>query len=983
MQLLKSFGAFLFLSTLCVLEYWGISSFDLSLKWDMLDCYYPWRFFVGESIQHRIFPLWNPYQHLGYPIYADMRSVFYPEGFLVGLLGGYSLPVLHFLFVFYISMAGLGIYRLSSLFVKNEWVKLITASAYVLCGYFVGHGQEMFGIIAATWIPWVLHYFLRFQRSLAWPDLWKLAFFLFLQLTGGYQALSLILFYLLIFLGIAQLFRGFQQDGKELLIRSVIRNVALGVLVLASLSVLIVTYVQVSPNVERLTGLSLQDAYIGLLTPQALLSLLAPFSVAGDAGFLGTNITMANAYVGVIILVFFLVGCFQRKGTALTILWLFGMFCLLASLGPHTPVREFLYNHVPGMDLFRMSSFFSYFSQLSFLMVAAIGLDRFISKPESSWKAVLWSGFFMAVTLLALVLITFFDTASGVSFGLFTGLSFLRSLPSYYERLFFHAGVQFILIVSFLLALFAIRRKPVLIGPFILVLVMLEMTVSTRLNFHHTVADSTPPRETQAKLNAQPEGFPIPDLNVPINVNRESINELKPLYHNTNIYSKTGSWDGFNSFRLDRFEEYKRDRKEAYLKGLEKPIVYSTSDASSVQIVSYEPDRVLCKIFATEPCSIMLQQTFYPGWEVELDGKPVDLLLFNDMFPMTELEAGNHTVTFHYENDAVKSAFAFSYLIFLLIIAVCIYFLVGSIGFNTRNAQLSATLAFMVLLVGFLFFKWTQTGTMAERRAAGYGQLVKQVDHLLMGRSARLFMQVDNPPVFDSICQFDNKRAITYLNQPICTDYSYLFNILELDTSNVLIYAGSNLPENATIVEIIHGYYAHHYSFQYGKNFVHVFERKGERTVLYESALDFESGNPLWNYSEEMKDTSAKAFAGNHGWSIKSSQMGSPPLIRKMSEMTSEKRVKMVLRMKCLVPEGAVSEARTYIHLERDGTSIWHAAELINPCAHNGAEWIGNILIAEPKFDVLPDDVVKVFVWGSEGGPIYLDDLSFSVYPAN
>ena len=923
----------------------------------MLDCYYPWRFFVGESIQHRVFPLWNPYQHLGYPIHGDLRSVFYPEGFLMGLLGGYDLKTLHFLFIFYISMAGLGVYRLTSLFTKNGWTDLIAGSTYMLCGYFVGHGQEMFGIIAATWIPWVLHYFIRFQRSLAWPDLWKLAFFLFLQLTGGYQALSLILFYLLLFLGLTQFIRSYREHGTEMMMRSVVRNGALGGLVLLSLSVLIVTYVQVSPNVERLTGLSLEDAYIGLLTPQALLSLLAPFSVASDADFLGTNVTMANAYVGVITLIFFLVGCFRSKTANLSIIWLFGLFCLLASLGPHTPVREFLYDHVPGMDLF-------------------------LDKPLSGWKPVFRSTLFVLLGLLSLVLITFYDKASGdsVSFNLFSDLSFLETLPTYYERLFFHAGVQFVLIFFFLITLFGIRKKPALIAPFVLVFVILEMGLATRLNFHHTVADSTPPSETQAKLDAQPDGFPIPDLHVPINVNRESINELKPLYHNTNIYSKTVSWDGFNSFRLDRFEEYKRDQNDAYLKGLEKPIVYATSETASVGIVSYQPDRIACKVYASEPCSLILQQTFYPGWELE--GGSGDMLLFNDMFPMVELEPGSHTVTFRYENDAVKTAFAVSYLIFFLIIAFCMYFLMGSMGMASNRGKLTSTIAVLLLSVVFLFFKWTQTASTDDRRIERYHELAEQIRMHNTDRSMRFLLQVDHPTLFDSIGQFRTEGGVSYINQPICTDYSYLFNILEMDTSDVLIYAGSNLPENATIKEIIHGYFPEHSSFLDGKNFVHVYERSGKREVLYESHLDFEASNPLWYFSEEMKDTSAKVFTGNYAWSIKSSQMGSPPLVQRMGDMTTEKRVKMVLRMKCLVPEGAVSEARSYIHLERGGTSIWHAAELINPCMNNGSEWFGNMLIAKPDFDVEPDDIIKVFVWGSEGEPIYLDDLSFNIYAA-
>jgi len=317
MTFTKSIAAFLFLLALCVFAYWDIATFQDTLKWDMLDCYYPWRYFVGESIQHRVFPLWNPYQHLGYPIHADMRSVFYPETFLVGLLGGYNLYVLHGLFIFYITLAGTGFYRLAAFFVKNNVVKLTVASAYLLSGFFVGHGQELSSIIAACWIPWVLVYFIRFQRLLLWADLWKLAFFLFLQLTGGYQALSLILFYLLFVIFCIELNKNYQRFRWQSVFHNFKINAILVTLILLSLSVLIVVYLQVSPEVQRLGGVTLQQAFLNAVTPAALLSFVLPFSVISDSDILLTDISMANMYVGITLLAFAIVGLFKRKSLML------------------------------------------------------------------------------------------------------------------------------------------------------------------------------------------------------------------------------------------------------------------------------------------------------------------------------------------------------------------------------------------------------------------------------------------------------------------------------------------------------------------------------------------------------------------------------------------------------------------------------------------------------------------------------------------
>ena len=71
----KTYLLFLVVS---IAAYWQIAFLQYSVQWDMLDCFLPWRYFVGESLQNGNLPFWNPYQHLGYPIHADLRSVWYP-----------------------------------------------------------------------------------------------------------------------------------------------------------------------------------------------------------------------------------------------------------------------------------------------------------------------------------------------------------------------------------------------------------------------------------------------------------------------------------------------------------------------------------------------------------------------------------------------------------------------------------------------------------------------------------------------------------------------------------------------------------------------------------------------------------------------------------------------------------------------------------------------------------------------------------------
>jgi len=66
-----TYRVYLVFLAVTALAYWQVALLQNSLKWDVMDCYLPWRYHVGECLQNGIFPFWNPYTHCGYPIHAD------------------------------------------------------------------------------------------------------------------------------------------------------------------------------------------------------------------------------------------------------------------------------------------------------------------------------------------------------------------------------------------------------------------------------------------------------------------------------------------------------------------------------------------------------------------------------------------------------------------------------------------------------------------------------------------------------------------------------------------------------------------------------------------------------------------------------------------------------------------------------------------------------------------------------------------------
>ncbi len=69
---------------------------------------------------------------------------------------------------------------------------------------------------------------------------------------------------------------------------------------------------------------------------------------------------------------------------------------------------------------------------------------------------------------------------------------------------------------------------------------------------------------------------------------------------------------------------------------------------NSAQIVAWRPDRVDVEVDSAEPGVLVLHDAYYPGWVVEVDGKPARMLRANVLFRAVEVSEGRHRVVFTY-----------------------------------------------------------------------------------------------------------------------------------------------------------------------------------------------------------------------------------------------------------------------------------------------------------------------------------------------
>ena len=101
MKLLKGSLQYILLFAIAALAFSQVIGFQHPMVYDMTDCFYPWRFHIGECLQNGVLPFWNPYQDLGYPIHADPSSgAWYPMVWLIGSTLGYSVRTIGLEFFF-------------------------------------------------------------------------------------------------------------------------------------------------------------------------------------------------------------------------------------------------------------------------------------------------------------------------------------------------------------------------------------------------------------------------------------------------------------------------------------------------------------------------------------------------------------------------------------------------------------------------------------------------------------------------------------------------------------------------------------------------------------------------------------------------------------------------------------------------------------------------------------------------------------------
>lgn len=699
---------------IAAVSFYQIVFFKHPPAYDMVDCFYPWRFHVGECLQQGIFPFWNPYQDLGYPEFADPSSgVWYPMVWLIGGTIGYNLYSIGFEFFIHVFFGGVGMYLLGQTLKFERPIAFIAAVSFMLCGVFVGNAQHLPYIIGAAWLPYVLHFYLRMIRQRYWSNAIYAGFFLFLMITGGYPAFVIILFYFFLFTSIFFLIRSMKDRARFAFSDLLFRHIAFVLTTFVFSIGMIVSIWQVSPYLSRLDGFTLEQALYSPFGPRAFLSFVFPYSTTHFPEYFNGDISMVNGYFGIFLFVFFFAGIFTKKSIELKVLFGLGLFSLAAAVGDVLPVRELLFNYVPMMNVFRFPAVFRLFVILPFILIAANYLNEKYKTgvfPEfRKWWIPL-----TAIILSLIGLVFYLRSKNYLDLKHFIDTSLFQANRSTHidQHIAFQAIIQLGFLIALLLLMRLIKNSKwqylTLIG-----LISGDMILSTHLNGPYTVYNDSISYEAPYRSTAVlPKGFPpMKDLSIAEGGKLPGLGQ--PYWQNLNNFHKQFTAEGFNSFSFSSYDGLESDfpyifhemqknhllllsdeiRHEGSMEKANKDSLYKpnhlyfSDDAFGVirtirmkhtpgdtaYLVDYDANHFSIRTKTNDIQLLTLFQKNFTGWTATVNGESTPIYTSNRNFMTVVLPSGISEVEIRYKNPVVLGAAAISLLACISLLIYLLY----------------------------------------------------------------------------------------------------------------------------------------------------------------------------------------------------------------------------------------------------------------------------------------------------------------------
>jgi hypothetical protein len=712
-QKIKHLLAIFTLPFIAAIAYWQVAFNKYILTHDFINCWMPWRYYLSHCIQNKIFPFWNPYQQLGYPIHADLQGpAWYLESWLFSMLTEQNPINLQYLFVGYIALAGIGMYGLSYYLQGSKKVAWCIGVTYMLSGFFVAHSQHFYSIISAAWLPFIVLNFLRLVQLKQLKYGLYTSLFLFLTLTGGNHTFAFFTLYLLLIISVYYLYVNYKNGIPAFL--SLFKQLLITLLLtIAQVVMVILAFIQVQPFISRLSGLDYNSCISNSFTWQALVSFFQPFATTVNWEYYQTDPSMSNHYFGLLLLPFCVLFIWKSKSALEKLLAFFAIFCLAISFGDVMPFYKLMYNYLPGVNLFRFISYFAFMFTFCMLLLVGNTLSILMVQFEQRRKliATVFIITFGIIFLIAIYAISKGNFIEFVKFYFNNQLFERNNFGSRYDHIAFQAIIQLLLFLTLSVAF--LKKSRWLFHTFMFAIVI-DLVIAVQLNIGNVCIGNSSPVELTNYTNTLPKDFPCPADEPLMNYNEERGQKFG-LYRNTGIFHKWISDSYHNSFVFTgktflHFEKpefyeamlqnrlfylsnalYPKKDLDKYLKSenlnlkvfmesdvidiLSKRIAISDSLVQgALKLKDVKPNQMEAIVTCNSNSMLHCIQSYYTGWKAFIDNKETPIYRSNGLTMSIVIPKGTHKISFKYSNPLMLTAGIFSYGVFLILL-ICITYM--------------------------------------------------------------------------------------------------------------------------------------------------------------------------------------------------------------------------------------------------------------------------------------------------------------------
>ncbi|WP_319500430.1 YfhO family protein [uncultured Draconibacterium sp.] len=990
---IKKYGSILLLAV-CIIAFWQVAFLQNGMKWDFVDAYLPARYFFSEAVLNNIFPFWNPYLLYGVPCYADLVSVFSPEFWLVANMFGYSNITLQYVFLAYVFFAGVNFRYFLQRFNVNEPIALSLAIAYMLSGFTVGNAQHIGFIAGYALLPLVVAAYVEYARQPETKSLVRFALVYLVMVFAGYPGITIILSYLLLCLFCYYFVLSFRKSVK----RFFVSHLILAGIILVGSFVLLLAYSQAQPYLSRYSGLTLETVLRHPFSLRSFWSFLFPYSTTTDVAFFNTDPSMSNAYFGLFglaLLVYALTGKIKQK--AGVIFLLFAVFSLLTAMGSRFFLREFLYDHIPLMNMFKYPSIFRALTIFGFLAYAGLNckIDDITSANKKKLLAVISV---LAIIILFVVVRSVGQLEASVLFDFNLSLADRLQKTTIHEAFVLQGIIHLLLLGCFFIVL-VLKQKYLPIA--IVFLFAFDAIVSIQLNLHYTVVSDIDSIEFKADLDSQPKGFPIPELR-PIGENTDKNASGKFTWRNNNVFPKRPTFDGLVSFKSDGYSTLSDDFPEVLDVMKMQPLFFFSDDvrangdtanigpktvllepsdlqningkkqqqhqANKLEIESFSPNKIVVHTETLHEQLLVFQQNYFSGWKVTIDGKEQKIVRANYALMGTIVPAGEHVVQFSYGNKLIIVLFVVAMLL-MLVLAGLLLFIHWKEDLKHRRMILGSAFGLVLLFIAFSGInRWRyhkKTSRLLPEIAEEFEALKNYDVTTFLSYASGTLVEMPNT---DHQIYLDGNMNVAAFGKVLAETHTLQFAL-----------AWVNGAISKEVLELFSSYFPQVEKERISGNSGFILARKGD-DEMSDFDEDFETGtNRVWEIDKtriKIDSVTANAyytFLPDQRWGA---------VLNITVDGTNSDLEKITVLGDLRFPE-VFSEVNMVITVSRGKDQQEYYTRVISDFTYETGVWSRFAVVKMIDFDLQSGDVIHIYLWNRTEARFDIDNLRLKMCSGN